>query len=170
MLVIILKLKWNYQKNKNQKKQKTKNKKRERPLGRRLSYKKIKEDKTKRPTRNNMAMPDVMSKMIHNFIRPDQIKIANRKMMNCVVADLKSMGRRLRCDRDYHTTGIGGAWVDVPSDDEWERIIVQGEIPDELFKRMEDAGFDMMARIIMADRSFPQHVLFNIKGEECWYH
>jgi len=102
-------------------------------LKRRVSIKKIKEDKTKRPTRNNMdfeawdahttamhnnhgvgckRMPDEMSMLIHDFIRPDFIKINAEKEKQKAMAELMRMVNSIHemIDEMDYTVESDGGW------------------------------------------------------------
>ena len=86
-----------------------------------------------------LLMPDVMSMLIHDFVRPDLIKVAAKKNMDDVIAQVKSQGEQnIYCGQD---AGAWGLWVNTLNDDEWQRLVVEHAMTPEVEARMRAADW-----------------------------
>ena len=109
-----------------------------------------------------LLMPDVMSRLIHDFVRPDLIKVAAKKNMDDVIARVKSEGEQnIYCGQDSMAWGL---WVNTLNDDEWQRLIVEHAMTPEVEARMRAADWSDAYADEFLELSFTQTWLLDGVG------
>ena len=75
-----------------------------------------------------LSMPDVIGEMIQDFIRPDLVKIANKKKMDKVVNRIMIDGENIRNGDFHHLRYEVDENSYCISEEDWERLIVEQTI------------------------------------------